>query len=160
MYKFSGKDVRLKCRVKLGDGAGVNVTFHGPNNGADRVNPDQGDINLRRSGVRITANNEFALFDEYYTHPDAEALKKADVKHTASKQILVKTPLAVNEWHDLMIEMRGKEFAIWSDGKQVKSYQTHSGDEPKQSFHLSVGNESKKQTVDAWFDDVFFEILR
>lgn len=159
MRMVSGKDLRLTCRVKLGVGAGIYLAIHGPNNGSDRVSLEQNDINFRRAGMHITANNEFTVYDEHYTHPDAEARKQDGVKHTAGTVVGVMLPLAVNVWHDLKVELRGKDLTIWIDGAQVKHHQTHSGDEPKKSVSFSVANESKQETADAWYDDISFETI-
>lgn len=161
MRTISGTDVRLKFRVKPGAGTEIYANIMGPLNGADRVVPERGDVNLRRAGLHVlTARNEFAPYDEWYTHPNAEAQKNPALKHTDFKRVVVKAPTTTNEWHDLMIEMRGKQLTIWSDGKQVSSYQTHSGDDPKVSISIAVGNGSTSDTVDAWFDDVSVEHVR
>jgi hypothetical protein len=161
MRTISGTDVRLKFRVKPGAGAEVYANIMGPLNGADRVVPERGDIHLRRAGLHVlTASGEFAPYDEWYTHPSAEAQKDPALRHTDFKRVMVKAPMTANEWHDITIEMRDKQLTIWSDGKQVSSYQTHSGDDPKVSISIAVGNGSKSDIVDAWFDDVSVEHVR
>ncbi len=67
--------------------------------------------------------------------------------------------VALNEWHDLVIEMRGKELTVRIDGGPVLTHHTHSGDEAKISVSVSVANELKSATAEAWFDDVSFEPL-
>ncbi len=157
MREVSGKDLRFTCRIKLGEGAGLYVNFSGPNRGSDHVSPEQAGINFRRAGLHIAANNQVMVFDDYYTHPDAEALKKEGTKQSAGKVTGVKFPLTVNAWHDLKVEMLGKEITAWIDGTQVLTYTTHSGEEAKTLLSFSVGNESKNDTVDGWYDDMVVE---
>lgn len=62
------------------------------------------------------------------------------------------------EWHDLVIEVRGRTITATIDGKQVLTYQTNAGDAPKRTVQLAVGNGSR-EVMDGWCDDVRFEPL-
>ena len=59
-----------------------------------------------------------------------------------------------------MLDIVGKEVTVQIDGKQVASHLTHTGDEAKMSTGVSVSNDSKNETTEAWIDDVSFEPLK
>jgi hypothetical protein len=153
-HVVSGRDVRMKCRFKLGEGAMVSAGYNGPNPLLER--------NFHLAGVHITAE-QIRAYDEDVLHPkgspEAEALKKEgkmNRKFIGSAKA-EKLALTVNAWHDLKIEMRGKEITVWIDAKQVLNYKTLSGDAPKTSLQFAVGNASKNEMAVGWYDDVVFE---
>ena len=54
--------------------------------------------------------------------------------------------------------MHGKEIIGFIDGKQVITYTTNAGDEPKLTVQLSIGGQKGKDLA-GWFDDVKIETL-
>ncbi len=157
MRKVSGKDVRLKCRIKLDEGAVIYANFSGMNNGSNTVDPMLG-IHFRRAGLKIGPAS-ISFFDDHYVLPEAGTPYTKGMDLSKSQMTAQKISLSVNEWHDLVIEMRGKELTTRIDGGQVMTHQTHSGEEPKMSISLSVGNESKTESpeVAGRLDDLMFE---
>jgi len=153
--KISGTDVRLGLRFKLEEGGMAAIAFNGPNPILEA------DFHL--AGVHIRPQS-ITAWDEENLHPkgspEAEALKKAKKMNRkfipAAK--VEKIALATGEWHDLVIELRGRTITANIDGKQVLTYQTNAGDAPKRTVQLAVGN-GGRDVMNGWFDDVRFEPL-
>lgn len=162
MRDVSGKNMRLTCRVKLGKGAGIYIGFNGMNNGSNKVRPDQKHINFRRAGIHIFANQQISFFDEHYIHLSEEELKNKKLKTCEGNLVSQKFTFSTDVWHDLKIEMRENDMILWINGKEIKNYKMHSGNEAKRSFNFSVGHETKDPNlsiVSAWFDDMKLEII-
>jgi hypothetical protein len=56
-------------------------------------------------------------------------------------------------WHDLVLELEGKELRAIIDGKLVLTYTTLCGDVPKHDIGLQPGGKSDSP-VSTWFDDI------
>lgn len=155
MRKVSGSDLRLKCRIKFGEGAGIYVTFSGPNNGSNSVDPALG-IHFRRTGLHLNST-QLVFADDHYVYPEAGTLYTKGMDLSKGHMTAVKMSLTANVWHDLVVEIRGKEVTARIDDGEVLTYQTHSGDEPKTSVSFSVANESKTESAAGWYDDMTIE---
>jgi hypothetical protein len=69
-----------------------------------------------------------------------------------------KITLAPDAWHDLTVEVRGKELRVSIDAQPVLQYTTLSGDVPKTSIGFGVGGNGKT-VLATWYDDVSIEPL-
>jgi hypothetical protein len=69
-----------------------------------------------------------------------------------------KTGIAPEVWHDLAVEVRGKELTVFVDARPVLSCTTLSGDAPKTSIGFGVGGNGKT-VLATWYDDVKIEPL-
>ncbi len=153
--KVSGTDVRLSARFKLSEGGMAAVGFNGPNPILE--------ANFHLAGVHIR-QNVIRAWDEENLHPkgspEAEALKKEGKMNRkfigAAKT--EKINLAVDAWHDLVLEMRGRTITARIDGKEVISYVTNAGDAPKDTVQFSVGGNGSEVT-NGWYANVRFEPL-
>lgn len=157
MRKVSDRDLRLKCRIKLSEGAGIYVTFCGPNNGSNSVDPALG-IHFRRAGIHLNSTN-LIFADDHYVYPEAGTPYEKGMDLSKGQMKSVKSALATQVWHDLVIEIRDKELSVRIDEGEVLTYQTHSGDEPKTSVSFSVANESKNESAASWYDDMELESI-
>lgn len=150
-----GRDVRLSMRFKMEEGGWAAVAFNGPNPILE--------ANFHLAGVHIRPGS-ITAWDEENLHskgsPEAEALKKEKklnrkfIPAAKVEQIAITT----GEWHDLVIEIRGRTIMAVIDGKPVLTYLTNAGDAPKQTVQLAVGGGSR-EVVNGWYDDVSFEPL-
>jgi hypothetical protein len=153
-HAIACRDLKVTCRIKLGTGAMVSVGFNGPNPLLER--------NFHLAGVHIEANR-IRAYDEDNLHPkgsiEAEALKKEgkmNRKFLGSAKV-ESLSLKEGQWHDVKVEMRGKQITVWIDGREVLTYTTLSGDAPKTSLQFAVGKVARQETAEAWYDDVVFE---
>ncbi|MEY2600287.1 MAG: hypothetical protein RLZZ244_555 [Verrucomicrobiota bacterium] len=153
--KVTGTDVRLSARFKLSEGGMAAVGFNGPNPILE--------ANFHLAGVHIR-QNVIRAWDEENLYPkgspEAEALKKEKKMNRkfigAAKT--EKIDLAVDAWHDLVLEMRGRTITARIDGKEVLSYVTNAGDAPKDTVQFSVGGNGSEVT-NGWYANVRFEPL-
>lgn len=150
----SGQDVRLRCRFKLPVGGMAAIGIRGPNPILERVFSVVS-LHIRPDSV--------AAMDNDVLHPkgspEAAELKKKGVwnrKMFRAKAAMVE--IAPDVWHDLAVEVRGKELTVFVDAKPVLQYTTLSGDAPKTSIGFGVGGNGKT-VLATWYDDVSFEPL-
>lgn len=151
---FSGRDVRLRLRFKIPPGGMAAVGIRGPNPLLER-NFNVASLHIRPDGVVAVENDVLHPKGS----PEAEELKKKGVwnrRHFYAKT--VKTGIAPDVWHELDMEMRGKELTVSVDGKQVLQYTTLTGDAPKTSVGLGAGGNGKT-VLATWYDDVSIEPL-
>ena len=158
MHKINGTDVRLKLRFKLGAGAGFYANFNGRGNGSNTIDP-QTDIRFRRASMHLNASGLQIYDDRYVPPPEGVAYVKG-MDLSKGNMSGVKLSLTENEWHELILDIVGKEVTVQIDGKQVASHLTHTGDEAKMSTGVSVSNDGKSETAEAWIDDLSFEPLK
>lgn len=150
----TGKDVRLSCRFKIPPGGMTAIGIRGPNPILERVFNVVG-LHIRTDSVAAMDNNVLHPKGS----PEAAELKKKGVwnrKMFRAKAAMVE--IAPDVWHDLAVEVRGKELTVFIDAKQVLQYTTLSGDAPKTSIGFGVGGNGKT-VLATWYDDVRFEPL-
>ncbi len=154
-HKISGKDVRLSLRFKMQVGTLVAICFNGDNPVIEIKNFHLAGFHILTD--KIVAWDETNLFPK--GSPEAAELKK---KGEPNRKFIwakrEKVTLAPDVWHDLVAEMHGKEILGFIDGKQVITYTTNAGDEPKLTVQLSIGGQKGKDLA-GWFDDVKVETL-
>jgi len=152
--KISGDDVRVSFRFRFSAGGMAGITVRGPNPIVER------DFHVAVLHVRptsITAADNTVLHPK--DSPEAAALAKQggwNRKFFYAKT--EKIEIAPEAWHDLSLELRGKELTAFIDGKKVLDYTTLAGDAPKTSIGLQPGG-NKKDVLDTWFDDIRVEPL-
>ena len=156
-HKITGTDVRFTLRVKLGTGAGFYAVFSGMGKGSNTIDP-QSSIRFRRASIHLNSDG-VQIYDERYVPPPADIpyVKGMDLsKGNMSRQ---KFSLTENEWHDVVMEMVGKQLTLRIDGKEIVGHLTYTGDEPKWAASFSVGNDSNNPSAEAWIADVSIESL-
>lgn len=152
--KIAGNDVRVSFRFRFSAGGMAGITVRGPNPIVER------DFHVAVLHIRptsITAADNTVLHPK--DSPEAAALAKQggwNRKFFYATKEDVK--IAPDEWHDLSLELRGKELTAFIDGKKVLEYTTLAGDAPKTSIGLQPGG-NKKDMLDTWFDDIRIEPL-
>lgn len=152
--KIAGNDVRISFRFRFSAGGMAGITVRGPNPIVER------DFHVAVLHVRpasITAADNTVLHPK--DSPEAAALAKQggwNRKFFYAKT--EKIEIAPEEWHDLCLELHGKELTAFIDGKKVLDYTTLAGDAPKTSIGLQPGG-NKKDVLDTWFDDIRVEPL-
>ena len=149
-----GTDVRMRCRVKLSAGGMAQITIRGQNPIVER-NFHVAVIRLHTDAVAAADNDVIYPKDS----PEAAAMKSRGEWNR--KFFVAKTEkraVAPEVWHELQIELRGKELQVWVDGEQALQYLTLCGDVPKTSVGLA-GGRSAKEVMHTWFDDVRWESL-
>lgn len=152
--KISGTDVRISFRFRFSAGGVAGITVRGPNPIVER------DFHVAVLHVRPTG---VTAADNTVLHPkdSPEAVALAQQGGWNRKFFYAKTEkieIAPEEWHELSLELRGKELAAFIDGKKVLDYTTLAGDAPKTSIGLQPGG-NKKDVLDTWFDDIHVEPL-
>lgn len=152
--KISGDDVRVSFRFRFSAGGMAGITVRGPNPIVER------DFHVAVLHIRptsITAADNTVLHPK--DSPEAAALAKQggwNRKFFYAKT--EKIEIAPEVWHDLSLELRGKELTAFIDGRKVLDYTTLAGDAPKTSIGLQPGG-NKKDVLDTWFDDIRVEPL-
>lgn len=152
--KIAGNDVRISFRFRFSAGGMAGITVRGPNPIVDR------DFHVAVLHVRpasITAADNTVLYPK--DSPEAAVLAKQggwNRKFFYAKT--EKIEIAPEEWHDLSLELHGKELTAFIDGRKVLDYTTLAGDAPKTSIGLQPGG-NKKDVLDTWFDDIRVEPL-
>ena len=145
----SGKDIRVSCRFKLATEGQMGISIGGPN---PVVEKDFNVAGLHIRPDRITAWDNDVLHPK--GSPEAAELKKQGIWNR--KFIYAKTEkLSIDPdiWHDLVLELEGKELRAIIDGKLVLTYTTLCGDVPKHDIGLQPGGKSDSP-VSTWFDDI------
>jgi len=150
----AGHDVRLRCRFKLPVGGMAAIGIRGENPILEKVF-NVVSLHIRNDSIMAADNDALHPKDS----PEAAELKK---KGTWNRKFYyAKTEKVVIEpdvWHDLAVEVRGKELRVLVDGKAALIYTTLCGDAPKTSIGFGLGGNG--QTVMAtWYDEVSFEPL-
>jgi hypothetical protein len=151
---ISGTDIRLHCRFKLAAEGQIGISIGGPNPIVER------DFNVAGLHIRpdgITAWDNDVLHPK--GSPEAAALKAKGIWNR--KFFYAKTEklqIAPDVWHNLAVELRGKELRVTLDGKPALTYTTLCGDVPKNDIGLQPGGKSKTP-VASWFDDIRIEPL-
>jgi hypothetical protein len=151
---ISGKDVRLRCRFKIPVGGMAAIGIRGPNPIVEKV------FNVVSLHIRT---NSIVAADNDVLHPKdspeaAELKKKGGWNRKFYYAKTEKVSIAPDAWHDLAVEVRGKELRVIIDAKPVLSYTTLCGDVPKTSIGFGVGGNGKTVTA-TWYDDVSIEPL-
>jgi len=150
----AGQDMRLSCRFKIPPGGMAAVGIRGPNPILEKVF-NVVSLHIRTDSV-VAADNDVL---HAKGSPEAEELKK---KGGWNRRFFyaktAKTVIAPDVWHDLAVEVRGKELSVLVDGKPVLQYTTLSGDVPKTSIGFGVGGNGKT-VLATWYDDVSIEPL-
>jgi len=153
--RMAGMDVRVSVRFKLPPLGLVGVGFNGPNRLLER-NFHLAGVHIRETG--ISACDEANLYPK--DSPEAAELKKKGEMNRkfigAAKVATIQIKAGV--WHDLTMEMHGRDLRIMLNGKEALTYTTNAGDAPKETLQLSV-HSTEKQVVHGYFDDIRFEPL-
>jgi hypothetical protein len=150
----AGQDVRLSCRFKIPAGGMAAVGIRGPNPILEKVF-NVVSLHIRADNVVAADNDVLHAKDS----PEAAELKKKEVwnrRFYFAKT--AKVTIAPDVWHDLAVEVRGKELTVIVDAKRVLQYTTLSGDAPKTSIGFGVGGNGKT-VLATWYDEVSFEPL-
>lgn len=151
---ISGTDIRLHCRFKMAAEGQIGISIGGPNPIVER------DFNVAGLHIRpdgITAWDNDVLHPK--GSPEAAALKAKGIWNR--KFFYAKTEnlqIAPDVWHNLAVELRGKELRVTLDGKPALTYTTLCGDVPKNDIGLQPGGKSQKPLA-SWFDDIRVEPL-
>ena len=147
----AGSNIRLGCRLKLEKGGSAQITIRGNNPIVER--------NFHVAVFRIQTDSVSAAENDVKhpkDSPEAAAMKQRgewNRKFFIAKTIQRTT--APDVWHDLAIEIRGKEMTAYVDGEKVLEYTTLCGDVAKTSIGLA-GGRSTSGVMRTWFDDVDF----
>jgi hypothetical protein len=144
----------LSCRFKIPPGGMAAVGIRGPNPILEKV------FNVVSLHIRT---DSIVAADNDVLHPKdspeaAELKKKGGWNRRFFYAKTAKTAIAPGVWHDLAVEVRGKELSVLVDGKPVLQYTTLSGDVPKTSIGFGVGGNGKT-VLATWYDDVSIEPL-
>jgi hypothetical protein len=150
----AAQDMRLSCRFKIPAGGMAAIGIRGPNPILEKVF-NVVSLHIRSDSV-VAADND-VLHPK--NSPEAAELKK---KSAWNRRFFYakteKVVIAPEVWHDLAVEVRGKELTVFVDAKQVLQHTTLSGDAPKTSIGFGVGGNGKT-VLATWYDDVSFEPL-
>jgi len=150
----SGKDMRLSCRFKIPAGGMAAIGIRGPNPILEKVF-NVVSLHIRTDSIVAADNDVLHPKDS----PEAAELKK---KGTWNRKFVYakteKTVIAPEVWHDLVVEVRGRELRVIIDAKPVLSYTTLCGNVPKTSIGFGVGGNGKT-VMSTWYDDVSIEPL-
>jgi hypothetical protein len=145
----SGKDIRVSCRFKLAPEGQMGISIGGPN---PVVEKDFNVAGLHIRPDRITAWDNDVLHPK--GSPEAAELKKQGIWNR--KFIYAKTEkirIDPDIWHDLVLEIEGKELRAIINGKLLLTYTTLCGDVPKHDMGLQPGGKSDSP-LSTWFDDI------
>jgi hypothetical protein len=147
----SGNDIRLAYRVKIPKGGTSQITIRGHNPIVER--------NFHIAVLRI-APNGISAADNDVIHPkdSAEGIEIKKKGQWNRKFFIAKTEkreIAPDVWHDIVLELRGKEMSAFVDGEKALTYTTLCGDVPKTSIGLA-GGRNDKEIMDTWYDDIVF----
>jgi len=151
---MAGQDVRLRCRLKIPAGGMAAIGIRGPNPILGKVF-NVVSLHIRTDSIVAADNDVLHPKDS----PEAAELKKKggwNRKFYYAKT--EKFSIAPDAWHDLAVEVRGKELRVIIDAKPVLSYTTLCGDAPKTSIGFGVGGNGKT-VMATWYDDVSIEPL-
>ena len=106
----------------------------------------------------IDENPELATWEGFSSPEAAELKKKSAWNRRFFYAKTEKVVIAPEVWHDLAVEVRGKELRVSIDAQPVLQYTTLSGDVPKTSIGFGVGGNGKT-VLATWYDDVSIEPL-
>jgi len=148
-HPASGSDMRLSCRIKLPKGGMGQFTIRGDNPIVER--------NFHVAVFRIHTDS-VAAADNDVIHPkdSSEAKGMKDKGEWNRKFFVAKTEkrsTAPDVWHEVVIELRGKEMTAFVDGGKALTHTTLCGNVPKTSIGLA-GGRSNGGVMQTWFDDV------
>ena len=150
----TGTDIRLTCRVKIPKGGMAQITIRGNNPIVER-NFHIAVLRLNPTSISAADNDVIAPKDS----PEGQEMKR---KGQWNRKFFVakteKREIATEVWHQLVIELRGKEMTAFLNGEKALEYTTLCGDVPKTSVGLA-GGRNDKEILDTWYDDVVFEPL-
>jgi hypothetical protein len=150
----AGQDVRLRCRFKIPAGGMAAIGIRGPNPILEKVF-NVVSLHIRTDSIVAADNDVLHPKDS----PEAAEMKKKGQWNRkfyyAKKEPISLEPEA---WHDLAVEVRGKELRVLIDAKPVLNYTTLCGDAPKTSIGFGVGGNGKT-VLATWYDDVSIEPL-
>lgn len=153
--KIAGDDVRVAFRFRFSAGGMAGITVRGDNPIVER---DFHVAVLHIRPVSITAADNTVIHPK--DSPEAAELKKQGKWNR--KFFYAKTEpaeIAPEEWHECVLELRGKELTVFMDGRQVLGYTTLAGDAPKTSIGLQPGGNGKTE-LSTWFDDIRVEPIQ
>ena len=153
-HKVAGRDIRLRCRVKLPAGGMAQFTIRGDNPVVER--------NFHVAVFRLQTQS-VAAADNDVIHPkdSVEAVAMKARGEWNRKFFIAKTEkreVAADVWHEVVLEMRGLEMTAFVDGEKALTYKTLCGDVEKTSIGLAGGS-SKTADQKTYFDDIRFEPL-
>jgi hypothetical protein len=151
---ISGNDIRLHCRFKMAAEGQIGISIGGPNPIVERDFNVAG-LHIRPDGITAWDNDVL----QPKGSPEAAELKAKGIWNR--KFFYAKTEklqIAPDVWHNLAVELRGKELRVTLDGKLALTYTTLCGDVPKNDIGLQPGGKSKTP-VASWFDDIRIEPL-
>jgi hypothetical protein len=152
--KIAGNDVRVSFRFRFSAGGMAGITVRGPN---PIVKRDFHVAVLHIRPTSITAADNTVL----YPADSPEAMALSEQGGWNRKFFYAKTEniqIKPEEWHEIVLELRGKELTAFVDGKKALEYTTLAGDAPKTSIGLQPGG-NKRDVLDTWFDDIRVESL-
>jgi hypothetical protein len=151
---LSGKDLHVHCKFKLAPDGQLGISIGGPNPVLEK-NFNVAGLHLRPDSIVAWDNDILHPKDS----PEAAHLKKQSIWNRKFFYARKETVhIAPNSWHELTIELRGKEQRASLDGKLAITYTTLCGDVPKQDIGLQPGGKGKA-AVATWFDDIRIEPL-
>jgi formylglycine-generating enzyme required for sulfatase activity len=150
--KAAGTDVRLALRFKLPPNGTSSVDLRGYHPLLEKNFFVVG-LHIRPTGISAIDNTTLHPKDS----PEAAKLKAAGGWNRRFISNAKVAPLAISEdaWHELVMEVRGREQRVLLDGREVLTYTTLAGDAPKTGVGLGLDSQAKT-VVHGYFDDVTF----
>ena len=149
-----GTNIRLRCRVKLPERGMGQFTIRGDNPIVEK--------NFHIAVFRIQTDSVAAAENDVLHPKDSPEAKAMKEKGEWNRKFFIakteKRTIAPDVWHELVLELRGKELSAFVDGEKALTYMTLCGDVPKTSIGLGGGH-SKSGVMQTWFDDVQFSPL-
>jgi len=153
-HPASGTNIRLCCRIKLPKGGMGQFTIRGDNPIVEK--------NFHIAVFRIHTDLVAAAENDVLHPKDSPEAKAMKEKGEWNRKFFIakteKRTIAPDVWHELVVELRGKELTAFVDGEKALTYTTLCGDVPKTSIGLAGGH-SKADVMQTWFDDVQFSPL-
>jgi hypothetical protein len=153
-HPASGTNIRLRCRIKLPKGGMGQFTIRGDNPIVER--------NFHIAVFRIHTDSVAAAENDVLHPKDSPEAKAMKEKGEWNRKFFIakteKRTIKPDVWHELVVELRGKELTAIVDGEKALTYTTLCGDVPKTSIGLAGGH-SKADVMQTWFDDVQFSPL-
>ena len=156
-------DFRFQGRLKLAPECEAMFKFRGKS--AGEFPPEKTDSHsivllVSGTGLKLTNMNSYREnAPQPATGAAAEKPEPARFRKSVFEKATENVAVIPAEWHELAMELRGKQFKAHLDGKEVLACTLD--EEQRQtmvSFSLEV-NGNKKETGVAWFDDFSFEAL-
>jgi hypothetical protein len=158
---FQQTGVRIRCRLRLGEGTTSRIRIGGTSPG---IKPDEATdnhvavVDVRPAGIRFWNGNRVLVGEEPQTDPAAgiEAKPKRQFKNDVLEQVSDR-PIAPLEWHVVEYQLKHHDARVVVDGEEVLTYRLPH-EQPIQSFSLEVDGD-KRTVGNAWFDEVVVEPL-